>query len=74
MDDRLEHTAIHVHCARCDGEYDVPASVVVESQRLLEHGCPGTSTCECPASFYATLYPMVVEPGALESQAEESKC
>lgn len=67
MDDRLEHTLIHVHCPRCDGAYDVPASVVAESQRLVEHGCPGTSSCECPASFYASL----IEPAALEALAHE---
>lgn len=46
---------VHAECATCPEGYDVPASLILESQALLELGCPGTSPLECVPAFYAAL-------------------
>lgn len=51
----LDQVAIRVRCGVCSGEYDVPASVVVEGQQAILHGCPGCSDYECEARFVASL-------------------
>ena len=51
----LDHVAIRVRCGACSGEYDVPASVVLQGQQAIAPGCPGCSDYECEARFVATL-------------------
>ena len=57
----LDHVAITVPCNLCSDEYNVPASVVFEGQRVIAGGCPGCSDYECEPRFVATL----VDPQAL---------
>ncbi|HUJ29220.1 MAG TPA: hypothetical protein VLW85_24540 [Myxococcales bacterium] len=57
----LDHVAIRVPCPVCSGEYDVPASVVLDGQKAIAPGCPGCSDYECEPRFVATL----VDPQAL---------
>lgn len=64
MHDILRHIHVHVACDACGAAFDVPASTVAESQRLLAHGCPGSSF-ECPPAFYAAL----IDPAALDELA-----
>lgn len=61
-EDLLEIIEVHVRCTQCAAFYTLPASVVAESQRLLECGCPG-SDYECPARLFATL----LDPDALRA-------
>ncbi|MFU8804729.1 MAG: hypothetical protein ACNA8W_13020 [Bradymonadaceae bacterium] len=56
---------LHVDCGQCDHSYDIPLSVVAESQALLEQACPG-SLHECAASYFATL----VDPACLQALAK----
>lgn len=61
----LEHVEVIVPCQSCGSTYAVPASVVRESQRMLEEGCSGSTLHECDASFYATL----IDAAALDELA-----
>ena len=55
MSDILKHILVDVHCEQC-GDFTVGADVILESQRLLEKGCPG-SPYECPPTLFAALLP-----------------
>ena len=61
MFDILAHVDVEVSCSACAEQYQIPVSTVLESQRLIAAGCPGTSIHECPPRFYASL----VDPDAL---------
>lgn len=54
-EDLLSTIEIVVSCNICQSTYSVPASIVRDSQRILDEGCTGVSPYECDASFYATL-------------------
>lgn len=58
MTDILKSVSVDVHCDQC-GDFTVGADVIAESQRLLAHGCPGSSF-ECPPTLFATLLPRSV--------------
>jgi hypothetical protein len=61
MTDLVGHLQVAVPCRICDTTYEVPLSIVRDSQRVLATGCSGTSMYECDASFYTSL----VEPSAI---------
>lgn len=54
MTNIFENIDVHVRCANCTADFSVPAAVVLESQELLEGGCPG-SEFECTATLFAQL-------------------
>jgi len=56
----LESVELEIACEECGDPLCIPASVVRESQEMLQCSCPG-SPWECPAGYFASL----VEPGAL---------
>ncbi len=51
----LDHVAIRVPCSVCSEEFTVPASVILEGEEAIVHGCPGCSDYECEARFVASL-------------------
>lgn len=57
MIDLMSHLRVEVPCNACASSYFVSADLVHDSQRMLAEGCPGTSTYECPALYWATLLP-----------------
>ena len=61
MNEILQQIELTVCCGQCDRSYEVPLSVIAESQRLLEEGCPG-SEFECAATYFAKL----VDPTILQ--------
>ncbi len=63
MTNILKELDVNVRCAHC-GEFTISADTIADSQRLLEHGCPG-SPSECPAQLFSTL----VDRSALEELA-----
>ena len=68
--DLLAHVDIEVACPVCAEPYGIPASTVLESQRLLAAGCPGNAIHECPPRYYATL----LSPEALAALAAARTC
>jgi len=68
--DLLAHVDIEVACPVCAEPYEIPASTVLESQRLIAAGCPGDAIHECPPRYYATL----LSSQALAALAAASEC
>lgn len=55
MNPTMADPDIDVPCSRCAESYEIAASTVLESQRLIAAGCPGNPIHECPPRFYASL-------------------
>jgi hypothetical protein len=53
----MQELEVEVPCPVCSESYTVSVETIRESQRLIAEGCPGTSTCDCAAHYYATLLP-----------------
>lgn len=54
MSDILDDITILIDCSQCDAKFNITTSVVADSHRLLDQGCPG-SHYECPASLFAEI-------------------
>ncbi|MCZ7679342.1 MAG: hypothetical protein M5U28_11510 [Sandaracinaceae bacterium] len=59
----LHQIDVEVRCVQCGESYRLPAALIAASQRMLEEGCPGTSSHECAPAFYASL----IEPVPLQA-------
>lgn len=55
MVDLMRHLQVDVSCPECTEAYPVSVETVRECQRLVCEGCPGTSSYECPARYFAGL-------------------